>query len=382
MRKIYYLGYYDKPEKAIRRNFVLAAANKMSYIAKALAKTGRQVEIVSICEGMGVVRGSYEEIYDGVFLRLFTSFGRGSLVRIALSRLLLHFTWFLYVLFKVGKDDTVLAYHSLGYMHLIRLLKKIKRFHLILEIEEIYSDVFGKTASAREKELRFFNCADAYVFPTELLNDSLNAAGKPAVIIYGTYQVEEKRDNCVFANDPRHELKHFVYAGTFDPRKGGAAAAAAAKFLPPDCRVHILGFGSDSQKKQLEQTVAEVNSRDGTGRASMDGLLNGENYIRFLQSCDVGFSTQQTDAAFNNTSFPSKVLSYLSNGLRVVSVRLPSLERSVLSPYLYYYDGNNPEEIAKAIAGIDWKAPYDSRNVIRKLDAKFIREMGEMLNSL
>ena len=378
-RKMFYLGYYDKPEKAVRRDAFLAAANKMSYIAKAIQRAGRQVEIVSICTAEKFERSSYEEIYDGVFLRLFTSFGRGWLVKRVLSRWFLQSIWFLYVLFKIGRKDTVLAYHSLGYMKMVYLLKKIKRFRLILEIEEIYSDVTGQKAM-REKELRFFKCADGYLFPTELLDECVNTSGKPAVIIYGTYQVEKKRDNCGFSDDPRHELKHFVYAGTFDPRKGGAAVAvAAAEFMPADCHIHILGFGSDSQKKLLEQTATEINSSLGC-HVSMDGLLNGENYIRFLQSCDVGFSTQQPNAAFNNTSFPSKVLSYLANGLRVVSVRIPVLERSKISSLLYYYDGNSPEAIAKAIAQIDWNAPYDSRDIICKLDEKFVREIGEMLN--
>ena len=114
----------------------------------------------------------------------------------------------------------------------------------------------------------------------------------------------------------------------------------------------------------------------------MDGLLNGDDYIHFLQSCDAGFSTQQTDAAFNNTSFPSKVLSYLANGLRVVSVRIPSLERSTVNPLLYYYDGNSPEAIARAVAGIDWKKPYDSRKVIHELDHQFVKGIGELLDSL
>ena len=378
--KIYYLGFYDKPEKQVRRDSVLASANKMSYIAKAVHRTGRQVEIVSICGAEQFEHSSYQEIYEGVFLRLFTSFGRGPLVKRVLSRWFLQLKWFLYILFHVGRDDTVLVYHSLGYMKRIYWLKRIKRFRLILEIEEIYSDVIGKV-SMRRKELRFFNCADAYLFPTELLNESVNTSGKPAVIIYGTYQVEEKRNDCGFADDPRHELKHFVYAGTFDPRKGGMAAAAAAKFMSGDCHVHILGFGSDSDREKLENVVAEVNRSSG-GRVSMDGLLNGDDYIHFLQSCDAGFSTQQTDAAFNNTSFPSKVLSYLANGLRVVSVRIPSLERSTVNSLLYYYDGNSPEAIARAGAGIDWKKPYDSREVIQELDHQFVKGIGKLLDSL
>ena len=49
---------------------------------------------------------------------------------------------------------------------------------------------------------------------------------RPYIVVNGTYHSEFERD-AGFADDKIH----CVYAGTFDPTKGGADAAAAAEFL-------------------------------------------------------------------------------------------------------------------------------------------------------
>ena len=107
--------------------------------------------------------------------------------------------------------------------------------------------------------------------------------------------------------------------------------------------------------------------------------MSEEKYIRFIQSCDIGLSTQNPNAAFNDTSFPSKILSYLGNGLRVVSIRIPAIDLSSIGKYIYYYDRQGPEEIARAILNVDFKEPYDSRKAIMELADKFESEIAKLL---
>ena len=89
--------------------------------------------------------------------------------------------------------------------------------------------------------------------------------------------------------------------------------------------------------------------------------------ISFLQKCDIGLSLQNPEASFNMTSFPSKILSYLSNGLRVVSIRIPAIEQSSVGDLLYFYDIQTPEAIANRIKSIEMNCPYDSRKRIKSL---------------
>lgn len=379
-----YLVYYDTPaNQADNRNYVLAATNKIDYICTALNRIGHSVQLIS-ASATGNRRGcSGKEINlsDQTSLKLFPCIGTGKLPKRLLGRILFKTRLFLYLLCHLKKDEPLLVYHSLGYAGLVRLLKKLKKFQLILEVEEIYADVNGREQD-RKKEYKLFSAADAFLFPTELLNDKINTGGKPHVLIHGTYQIEPDRKCNVFADDLHgigSEKIHCVYAGTFDPRKGGAiAAATAAEFLPEQYHIHIIGFGSEAQVRNMKELVEEL-ARKCTCRITYDGLLGGEDYIKFLQSCDIGLSTQNPDAAFNATSFPSKILSYMANGLRVVSIRIPAIEDSAIGDYMYYYDQQTPEKIAEAIVHVNMSADGNSRKIIKELDMKFMKEIKILL---
>ena len=284
------------------------------------------------------------------------------------------------MLFHIQKNETVLVYHSLGYAGMVALLKKCKGFQLILEVEEIYADVNGR-AEDRKKEYTVFSAADGFLFPTQLLNDRINTRNKPWAVAHGSYQAKPDLGCDVFAEDPCKDGKrkiHCVYAGTFDPRKGGTMAAAAAEFLPEQYHVHILGFGT---KEQTEQITALINRISSVSRCMVtyDGLLSGEDYIKFLQSCDIGLSTQNPDASFNETSFPSKILSYLANGLQVVTTRIPAVEASAIGRHVHYYDRQTPESIAEAILQVDPDTGSGGRKIVEKLDTKFKEELRELI---
>ena len=128
----------------------------------------------------------------------------------------------------------------------------------------------------------------------------------------------------------------------------------------------------------MKKHILEIDEKS-KAHVSYDGLLSGEEYIRFIQSCDIGLSTQNPDAAFNATSFPSKILSYLSNGLRVVSIRIPAIEGSDVGDKLFYYDEQTPKQIADAILSVDMAQAYDSRSDIVDLSNKFQNELMLMM---
>lgn len=372
---IRYLAFYDtRDNQAENRNIILSATNKLQYIFECMQKSGMRFDVLSASgtRNKKPICGKKVTLYDGVRLHLPMSLGASCAPIRVLDRFQIKAGLFLKLL-KLKKTDTLIVYHSLFYMQAVALAKKLRGFRLILEAEEIYGDVMGDN-SVSAQEIAFFKTADAYIFPTQLLNENVNTENKPHVCIHGTYKVEEDR-KCKF----RDGKIHAVYAGTFDPRKGGGiAAAAAAAELDFNYHIHIIGFGTAEEKKNLQDSITEL-SKMSTCTVSYDGLLSGEEYIRYIQSCDIGLSTQNPDADFNATSFPSKVLSYMANGLRVVSVRIPVLERSAVGDMLYYYDENTPAAVAEAIRRVDVNDSYDSRRVITELDRRFTTELQELL---
>lgn len=376
MESLKYVAFYDSvASDSAERDSVLSATNKVDYVVTALNRIGLKVDIVSACisRGSRSRRGKTTPLNSLNTLTLPKSFSGTSRIGRVLSRLSAQLSLFVYIVRRVRKNENVLAYHSVSYANLLVLARRLKKFRLILEVEEIYADVSGRTAY-RRKEFRVFRQADAFVFSTELLNKKLNQEHKPYAVAYGTYQVESPRGSSF---DDRRI--HVVYAGTLDPRKGGATAAvSAAEFLDDGYHLHVIGFGSADDTRSLLSLIETVSQKTAC-KVTYDGLLGGEQYVRFLQSCDIGLSTQLPGAAFNDTSFPSKVVSYMANGLRVVSIRIRVLEQSTVDDLLFYYEEDTPEAVAAAIKSIDVSEPYDSRERLTTLDDGFLEALQKVL---
>ncbi|MGN0560100.1 MAG: glycosyltransferase [Candidatus Fimenecus sp.] len=375
MKKIYYLCYFDIPEHADQqRNFVLSAATKSTYIAKAFGKAGYAVEIVSASGTCGgsICPGSVTELGENLTLRLFDAKPAKTTVHRVFARRFLKNQLKKYLLENVTENDVLLVYHSLAYMDLVREIKQKKNPKLILETNEVYADVTGNE-KIRPKEMAFLQSADGYVLSTELLLEKVNPQNKPFTVNYGIFAPEKKQFAPLF-----HDGKiHCVYAGVLEPRKGAGTAIAAAKFLPENYHIHIIGFGSEQDTAEIQRQIAEISEQTAC-TVTFDGKKSGDEYLQFLQSCQVGFATQSSAAAFNATSFPSKVLSYLSNGLRVVSVRIQAIETSKVADLMYFYDGDSPKAVAEAIQSIDFSDGYDSRKRLSDLDASFIADCEKL----
>lgn len=374
-----YISYFDFQDSSVQRGYVPAATNKIESICQILNECGYEVEIVS----MSAVTESKFKLYSGQTverrkgLKLKTFFSWGGKNK-CLKRLKV--VWhlvamFFYLLLHTRKDEPVLVYHSLGYFNVILWAKRLRKFKMILEVEEIYQDVGkAKYGSMEKYEYAMIEAADAYIFPTVLLDKKLNPSHKPHAIIHGTYTVElpiiDKFD------DGRI---HVVYAGTFDPRKGGGAAAAAAAFLPKHYHLHVCGFGSDEDREQLLAQITKV-AAESEATISFDGLKKGREYIAFIQRCHIGLSTQDPSAAFNATSFPSKILSYMANGLSVVSIDIPTIRTSDVGANLTYYERQTPQEIARAILRCELQ--NNNRQVISRLRQQFSEEINQLICQL
>ena len=375
---LFYIGFYADEKNSQNRRIVLSATNKMKYIIDTIEKIGIKQQLVSF--GMTLDKKGYpaslEKISENVYLKQFKTFGRKNIFTKALDIYFSKLQLICYLLKNVKASDTLLVYHSPAYCKEITFIKKIKKCKLVLEVEEIYGDVSGDKA-LRKKELAVCKRADAFVFPTDMLSSAVNFNNKPYVTIHGTYQVEE--DRCCRFDDGK---THIVYAGTFDPRKGGAGAAVgAAEYLSEQYHIHIIGFGSERQKEDIIKSIADTNKKSAA-TVTYDGLLSGEEYIKFIQSCQIGLSTQNPSGVYNDTSFPSKILSYMANGLRVVSVDIPAVKTSAVGEHLNYYKNQTPKEISNAIMQTKLDDAYNGREIITNLDNDFSKNIKKLLEEI
>lgn len=273
------------------------------------------------------------------------------------------------------QDDVVIIYHNTPYLRLINKLQASRKFKLVYEVEEIYSLVRDSMEETVRFEIETVSKADGFICVTKQLNDVVNPSGKPYAVACGSYMTYPK-----LADRFDDSLIHCVYAGTLDPRKGGAAAAVAARYLDNRFRMHILGFGNEEQLRYLQETIKESTSQNGCV-VTYDGCLSGDDYLSFLQKCHIGLSPQNPDASFNGTSFPSKIMVYLANGLNVVSIYTDAIASFDDSDVMDFYHHDDPQELAAAIVR-SAEHLQDQRAVVEKLDALFVRDLRALLTDI
>lgn len=373
---IYYVGYYMDYEYLHQVKAAVSAVSKMNYIAT-LLKVIDSVSIVS--RSYSIVNKQMKarelKIDDSLNLINFKSYRSLGRITRNLNRLYVNKQLENYCLKNIKSTDVVVIYHSTDDLKLIELLKQKIGCKIVLEVEEIYADVTNDK-DLKLRELKAFENCDGFIISVEELYQALKIK-KPYIVINGTYKPESLRE--VSFDDT---MIHCVYAGTFDQTKGGALAAVkAAEFLPKQYHMHILGFGTEKQVINLKNEINKVQNKTNC-ILTYDGLKSGEEYIEFLQKCHIGLCTQIPDAKYVETSFPSKILVYLANGLRVLSVYIPTIANSKVGNLLYYYNEQNPQVIAQAIRKIDISKPYNSRNELITIDNLAKNEIKELIRNV
>lgn len=369
--KIYYLIHFDNKTN---RNVTPSAITKGKYVASALASCSSEVEIVSLAYP---TKDSQDEVYYQVSENVICHLFKGKYSNNRIIRYLNHKLYDKkirkYLKQNVKKDDIIVVYHSLANMKLVKYIKKNITDKIVYEVEEIYGDVINDE-KAKTKELKAFKNASSYIFSNDYLNSIINTKQLPYVTCYGTYEIPT-----LYKESFNDNLIHCLYAGTLAQNKGALNAIDVAKYLPNNYLIHILGFGSEKDIADIKNAVNEVNNSYGTTKVIYEGLKLNEEYLKFIQKCQIGLCTQNIDAAFNTTSFPSKILSYMSNGLEVVGVNIAAIKNSKVGQYIQFYNVPDEKEIANAILNINLNNKTNNVDVVKELDKEFKEDLKDML---
>lgn len=367
---IHYIGEYYNANVDRNLSYSPAGISKMDYMIDVLSDYNDSLSIFSTSRTLEAgyykkkvcIENNRKYIYRSTF------FAKGKLIRqverwFAIAQILK------YILFTVKKGDCVIAYHERYYQPWLSLTRKIKDYNLVYEVEELYTVAANLSSKKISKEKNNL-CADSYVFSTESLNGLVNTQKKPYTVSHGAYRLPPLYNKC-FDDDKIH----IVYAGTFERAKGGAEIAIkSACYLSEQYHLHICGFGNDSEIEFVKNLIDEVSSKTKC-KITFDGKKMGEEYLVFLQSCQIGLSTQKPEGDYNNTSFPSKILAYLSNGLQVITIKIPVIEASKVGNAVYYYNESDPKAVAETIMKINISSAPDTRKLVRQLDREFRNEL-------
>lgn len=379
MKRIKYICYYNFTGGREDRRNLNSAVTKIDYIISLINKSGYSVDIVSktpqSINGPALSAGKHIVYDNGNTLRFFASLGfRNNVFLYALSRALNTFHFLFWLLFNCKRGEEIIVYHSLGYCMTLCLLKQVKGINFIGEIEEIYKDVNQGRPISHFYEQKFIKCCDKYILPTELLNKKINVSKKQDVIIHGVYAMEK-----VISTKFDDNNIHVVYGGTLNPDKGSIEAAYTVKYLPFNYVVHICGTGTPQQINNITKIVGELKGK-GFNNIQYEGNLSDKNYKNFIQKCHIGLCTQNPNAEFTCSSFPSKILMYMSNGLSVVSIKIPAISDSLISEAIYFYEVQTPGSIADAILKCSESKSLSYQNLLNRLHEKAINDVRTLLN--
>ncbi|WP_394962508.1 glycosyltransferase [Candidatus Allofournierella excrementigallinarum] len=381
MKTVYYVGFYSSPEDNLRRKNVrqsIAGTVKMDFILKCLRKLDCKIVLVSIMPSQDsgfqrqetiVVNDRETHVYlPALVLRVFgKNIVRGDLSLFFLKRFLRK---------NVAKDDVVISYHSLVFGQFFQALRKKLGFRWVSQVEELYrlSAEAHKNKELLWKEEKMIAGADGYLFVNDILPEKY-AKQAPYAVSYGNYTVflEER------AKETNAAKKHIVvYAGIITEDSGVYLLIQAMRNLPSQYQLRIIGMGPDRNIEEMHRQIAYVNEKTEQGKVQYLGTKTGEELTRFLAECDIGCSMLNTSDDFL-VAFPSKILTYLGHGLKVVASRSACVTKSKLAPVLFFCD-NNEEALAQTIVKAANSGFTGGSDCLRQMETSFCERLANVLD--
>lgn len=378
--RVFYLCFYSDPEVEDKIITYPSVKPKIDYVASKIKELGKKVIIVSVAPSVNEKFLGFEKEIDTLEKHIYLSSINRKCKFFQKIETLRHWNKIFHFLKKnLKEDDILLVYHSL--YHRVWLKKYNTRYKrsFILEIEDVFSSLSLATKKFKKQEWKLFDLAESCICINDIVYNKIERVSRK-MISYGSYQLPP------LYNKERRKKIRIVYAGVIEQeRKAAFLAVQAMRYLPSHYELRILGFGEAYNLEALQVLIDEVNEEKGTDSIKFEGRKSGQEYYKFLQSCDIALSTHAYDESnieSANHTFPSKILVYMANGLRVVAQHLEVLEKSAIGELLYFYGKPNPEAIANTIKGIDMTVPYDSRERIEELDKKFTKDIRKLLEKV
>lgn len=378
-KKIRYIGYYDILHNGKKvRNYSLAAARKMDYICTAIKDIGFDVEILSpaysILSGHGFIPSETLPIAERTVLKTTPSLKASNKLARILRVLMAQLWLFFYLMGNCHKDEKVIVYHNYNLAIPLLMAKFFKRFELILEIEEIYDKVWKLTSYQRIREKWMLKQAnDHSLVVSDVLKDELSL--RHGIVSYGSYSVY-KGDFAAKKTDKTL----LVFTGSIDRERGGGfISIEAMRYLPENYQLFLSGVIAEKDKKDFLKRMDEINAELNREACQYVGILSDEDYENLLLNADIALNPQK-DGIYGKYVFPSKILTYMSYGLPVVSTKGESIVKSQLADLITLASDYDPKSVAEAIMNVEMKPKSVYIQYLEKLDHEFKDRLRDLLS--
>lgn len=181
-----------------------------------------------------------------------------------------------------------------------------------------------------------------YVFLTEAMNDKLNPAHKPYVIIEGLCDAKMIRFEKM--NSEGQVVRKCMYAGLLDARYGVKMMVDGFLLANiPNIELHIYGDGP--YEAELTKLTQEHHNVVYHGTVMNDIVIQAE------LEADLLINPRPTHEEFTKYSFPSKNMEYMATGTPVLTTNLPGMPEEYRQ-YVYLLEDETGQGVSHTLIRI------------------------------
>jgi len=391
---VYYINNYYKEDMKLNRVPIisLASNNKIKYIHYLL--NTNKINFTNISFGFTKTKGyskSFKYGNDMVYFPCvnFSNKNNYNIISILFTQIYLVF----FIMKNVKQKDTIIMYHHPWISPIFNLVKKIKKFTLLLEVEEI---CFKDTSKNKIKsffytifEKNIIKLSDSFIVVNDFVkeyveNIKLDVNTENIIVCYGNYSLVNQFTNLGRSNkDKNDETVSILYSGSIDKVRGAFEVIELIKTLNDDgYTIYITGYGRDNDIKKFKYKIDELDLKKN--KILFLGQLPEEEYLKLLNRVDICLSCQNDKEIFAKYSFPSKIINYLAFDKIVVTSNMESIKRSKVKDCVYYYNSDDLTSLAGIISDIKNKKQIvlgkeDNYNKIFKLNTETIGLFSKLI---
>ena len=370
MNRYYYLADICINKKDIEERdpiFSEAGGNRALYVAKSV---GKKIEIISF--GRPKNKGYFKRVSKKITDKISIVY-LGTLNIIFLKYIYSILELFLYFLPKIKHGDKVIVYNcDFSKVISLILVRIIKNFDIILEIEEFYSTksrVLQKIY--RCLEILIIRKADYFIVCNRNMLNRIKSIKKTKIKFLISFGYSDGR--IVKILPMKSTRKSFIlYSGRDDYHGDFDILLEALKYI--DIKLILVITGKNFEGLNFEKYETKFVNIENKG------FLKKEDFEILLKKANLCISPLRSKCDFARFSFPSKIIQYLEYGNIIVSSEIEAINQlGILRKYIFTYPEDDPMLLSRIIKK-NYKKKILKSNIIDDFNKFFNNKTKELKN--
>jgi len=373
MSRYYYLADICINKKDIEERdpmFSEAGGNRALYVAKSV---GKKIEIISFGRprNKGYFKRVSKKITDKISIVYLSTLNINFFIKYIYSILEL----FLYLLPKIKYGDKVIIYNcDFSKVVSLILVRFIKNFDIILEIEEFYSTK-SKILQKIYKylEIIIIKKADYFIVSNRNMLNRVKSIKKTKTKIKFLISFGYSDDRIVKILPSENTSRPFIlYSGRDDYYGGFDVLLESLKYI--DIKLNLIITGKNFEGSNFEKYKTKFVNIENKG------FLKKKDFEILLKKANLCISPVRSKCDFARFSFPSKIIQYLEYGNIVVSSEIEAINQlGILRKYIFTYPKDDPMLLARIIKK-NYKKRILKSNIIDDFNKFFDNKTKELKN--